>query len=266
MADNFLRKRAQRVANTIEHSLDEDSQKYIFELPHFDEKFDDIVQRVCQKNGIEFPEAYKYVFLLHVRGELDFLKKARDFDEYFSMSEDIEMEVVEDDFLEHQPENMTDYFIVENLQEHPDYETDLRASNVAQIIASSLNEKEQDYIFKLVYTDKRFYEAVSIVCEEHGIKFETNEKLTFLLCVRYELDILKIVRDMQKQEAYGRDDVQKITASSPELEMLEEVGQDIEIRENYYSPESDYSPETLSELLHIERDLYGNDDRRLNCF
>ena len=266
MSDNFLRKIAVRVAKTIEISLDEDSIKCIFELAHFDEKFEDVVLRVCEKNGIEFPEAYKYVFLLHVRGELDFIKKARDFEETVLMSEDIEMEVVEDKYHEHQPENMTEYFIVENLQEHPDYETDLRASNVAEIIASSLNEKEQDYIFKLVYTDSRFFEAVSIVCERHGIKFETNEKLTFLLCVRYELDILKLVRDMQKQESYVRDDVQEITASSPGLDILDEVGQDIEFRENYFSPESDYSPETLAELLHIERDLYASDVRRLSCF
>ena len=266
MSDNFLRKIAVRVAKTIEISLDEDSIKCIFELAHFDEKFEDVVLRVCEKNGIEFPKAYKYVFLLHVRGELDFIKKARDFEETVLMSEDIEMEVVEDKYHEHQPENMTEYFIVENLQEHPDYETDLRASNVAEIIASSLNEKEQDYIFKLVYTDSRFFEAVSIVCERHGIKFETNEKLTFLLCVRYELDILKLVRDMQKQESYVRDDVQEITASSPGLDILDEVGQDIEFRENYFSPESDYSPETLAELLHIERDLYASDVRRLSCF
>ena len=268
MADDFLRKRAQRVAKTIDHFQDEDLRNYIFELLHFDEKFEEVVLHVCQKDGIEFPASHKYVFLLHVRGELDVIKKSRDFEETFSISEDIEqeMEVVEDVLFEHQPENVTEYFIVENLQEDPGSETDLRAKNVARIIAFSLNETEQDYIFKLVYTDERFFEAVSIVCEGHGIPFETDEKLTFLLCVRYELDILNILRDMEKQEAYCRDDLQEMTTSSPELDILKEVGQDIEITDNYCSPETDYSPETLSELMHIERDLYAKDVRGVNCF
>ena len=259
MAEYFLRKTAQRVAKTIELSLDKEAQNYIFKLPHFDEKFEDVVLHICQKNKIEFSEKHKYLFLLHVRGELDIIKEARNFDENleeisenFAISQ--EMEVVEDAFLENQPEdNIPEHFYIESLREQSDSEMILRAWEVARIIAYSLNEKEQDFIFKLAYTDERFYEAVSLVCEGHGIKFETNQPFTFLVWVRCELDIFKLVRDIQKREAYCKDDVVEITESSSELDMLEEVGEDIVITEDVLP---DYSPETLSELSSIERDLY----------
>ena len=116
---------------------------------------------------------------------------------------------------------------------------------VAQIIVLYLDEKERDFIFNLAETDRKFEEAVLHVCRSHDVKFYIEEKDIFMLHVRYELDMIKHITNFNRQEANCQDDIKQ-------LEMLEEVGEDIEMTENV---PSEYSSEDESELLQIERDF-----------